>query len=149
VYLRGVKRAAGVKLVLPVPLALVPFHVFALGRQAAMVHFAFGLLSALVLREAVLLEYRRLPFAVSYVPEAKLTTHGGIYAFICLLSVYTIARLEHVALSTTSGTVTLFVLTVTSLATIRVIDVWQRRNPREVGLDEFIDPPTLRLGLMD
>jgi hypothetical protein len=149
VYLRGVKRAAVVKLVLPVLLALLPFHVFALGRQAAMVHFAFGLLSALVLREAFLLEYRRLPFAASYVPEAKITTHGGIYAFICLLSVYTVAWLEHVASSTTSGTVALFVVTVTSFAAIRVIDMWQGRNPREVDLDELVDPPTLRLGLMD
>ena len=86
-YLKGVKRAAVVKLVLPVLLALLPFHVFALGRQTAMVHFVFGLLSALVLREASLLEYRRLPFAASYVPEAKITTHGGIYAFICLVRV--------------------------------------------------------------
>jgi hypothetical protein len=149
VYLRGVKRAVAVKLVLPVLLALLPFHVFALGQKTALVHFAFGLLSALVLREAFLLEYRRLPFAANYVPEAKLTTHGGIYAFICLMSVYTVAWLEHVALSTTSGTVTLFVVTGTSFAAIRAIDMWQRRNPREVELDELVDPPTLRLGLTD
>ena len=149
VYLTGVKRAAVVKLVLPVLLALLPFHVFALGRQTAMVHFAFGFLSALVLREAVLLEYRRLPFAGSYVPEAKMTTHGGIYAFICFVSVYTVAGLEHAALSTTSGTVALLVVTVTSFAGIRGIDMWQRRNPREVELDELVDPPTLRLGLTD
>jgi hypothetical protein len=89
VYLRGVKRAAVVKLVLPGLIVLVPFHVFALGRQTALVHFAFGLLSALVLREASLLEYRRLPFAANYVPDASITTYGGIYLFICLFSVYT------------------------------------------------------------
>jgi hypothetical protein len=149
VYLRGAKRAAVVKLVLPVLLALLPFHVFALGRHTAMVHFAFGLLSALVLREASLLEYRRLPFAGSYVPEAKITTHGGTYAFVCFVSVYTVAWLEHVALSTTSGTVVLLVVTVTSFAAIRGIDMWQRRNPREVELDELVDPPTLRLGLTE
>jgi hypothetical protein len=149
VYLRGVKRAAVGKLVLPVLVALLPFHVFALGRLTAMVHFAFGLLSALVLREAFLLDYRRLPFAGSYVPEAKMTTHGGIYALICFVSVYTVAWLEHLALSTTSGTVTLLAVTVTSFAGIRGIDMWQRRNPREVELDEIVDPPTLRLGLTD
>jgi hypothetical protein len=148
-YLRGVKRAGVVKLVLPALLALLPFHVFALGRQAAMVHFAFGLLSALVLRDAFLLDYRRLPFAASYVPEAKITTHGGVYAFICLTSVYTIAWLEHLALSTTRGTVALFVVTATSFAAIRAIDRWQRRDVREVELDELVDPPTLRLGLTD
>lgn len=149
VYLSGVKRAAVVKLVLPVLLALVPFHVLALGRQAAMAHFAFGLLSALVLREAFLLEYRRLPFAASYVPESKLTTYGAIYAFFCLTSVYTVAWLEHLALRTTSGSVVLFVVTATSFGALRAIDMWQRRSPREVDLDELVDPPTLRLGLTE
>lgn len=149
VYLRGVKRAAVVKLVLPVLLALFPFHLFALGRRTATVHFAFGLLSALVLREASLLEYRRLPFAGSYVPEAKLTTHGGVYAFVCFASVSTVAWLEHVALGSSGGTVALFVVTATSLAAIRGIDTWQRRRARYVELDELVEPPTLRLGLTD
>lgn len=149
VYLRGVKRAAVVKLVLPALFALLPFHVFALGRPAAMVHFAFGFLSALVLREAFLLEYRRWPFAGSYVPEAKITTHGGIYALICFVSVYTVAWLEHLALSSPGGTVALLVVTVTSFAVIRGIDMWQRRNRRAVELDELVEPPTLRLGLTE
>jgi hypothetical protein len=148
-YLRGVKRAAVVKLVLPVLLALLPFHVLALGRQTAMLHFAFGLLCGLVMREAFLLEYRRLPFAASYVPEAKITTYGGIYAFVCFVSVYTVAWVEHVALRTTRGTVALLAVSVTSFAAIRGIDIWQRRNPREVELDELVDPPTLRLGLTE
>jgi hypothetical protein len=148
-YLRGVKRAAVVKLVLPVLLGLLPFHVVALGRQTAIVHFAFGLLSAMVLREAFLLEYRRLPFAASYVPEARFTTHGAVYVFICLLGVYGGAWLEHLALRNASGTVALFVVTITSFAAIRAIDRWQRRHPREVDLDELVDPPTLRLGLTE
>jgi hypothetical protein len=148
-YLRGVKRAAVVKLVLPVLFALLPFHVVALGRQTAMVHFAFGFLCALMLRETFLLEYRRLPFAASYVPEAKITTHGGVYALICFVSVYTVAWLEHVALSTTSGTAGLLLVSATGFAAIRGIDMWQRRNPREVELDELVDPPTLRLGLTE
>jgi hypothetical protein len=84
VYLRGAKRAAVLKLVLPAQLALLPFHVIALGRQTAIVHFAFGLLSALVLREAVLLEYRRLPFAASYVPQGTIATHAGLFVFACV-----------------------------------------------------------------
>jgi hypothetical protein len=149
VYLRGVKRAAVIKLVLPALLVLLPFHLFALGRQLALIHFAFGLVSALVLREAFLLEYRRLPFAGNYVPDVRLTTYGGVYAFICLAIVYGVAWLEHVALSTTGGTVLLFVVTVTSFAAIRVIDMWQRRHSREVDLDEVVEPPTVRLGLTD
>jgi hypothetical protein len=149
VYLRGVKRAAVVKLVLPALLVLLPFHLFALGRQVALMHFAFGLLSALVLREAFLIEYRRLPFAANYVPDATITTYGGIYIFICLMGVYTVAWLEHMALRSTSGTLALFVVTLTSFVTIRAFDLWQRRNPHEVDLDELVEPPTLRLGLTD
>ena len=149
VYLKGVKRAAVVKLVLPALLVLLPFHVFALGAQVGLVHFVFGLLSALVLREASLLEYRRLPFAANYVPDAKITTYVGIYVFVWLMSVYTVAWVEHVTLRSTSGTIALFVVTLISFAAIRAIDMWQRRHPREVDLDELVDPPTLRLGLTE
>lgn len=149
VYMAGVKRAAVVKLVVPVLLALLPLHVLALGRQTAILHFTYGWLSALVLCEASLLGYRRLPFASSYVPTVNLTAFGGIYALIFLVGVCTVAWLEHLALSTTRGTAVLFVATGTILAVIRGMDVWQRRDGVEVDLDEVVDPPTLRLGLMD
>ena len=146
-YMAGVKRAAVIRLVIPVLLALLPLHVLALGREMAILHFTFGLLSALVLGEALLLEYRRLPFASSYVPTEAVTTYGGIYAFFVLIAVYTVAWLEHLALSTTRATVVLFVVTAAILAVLRGIDVWQRRNQIEGELDELVDPPTLRLGL--
>jgi hypothetical protein len=149
VYLRGVKRAAVVKLVVPALLVLLPFHLFALGRQVAVAHLAFGLMSALVLREASLLEYRRLPFAANYVPNASITTYVGPCVLGWLISVYTVAWVEHVALRSTSGTVALFVVTLTSFGAIRAIDIWQRRNAREVELDELVEPPTLRLGLTE
>jgi hypothetical protein len=149
VYLKGVKRAAVVKLVLPALLVLLPFHLFALGRQVAAVHFTFGLLSALVLREASLLEYRRLPFAANYVPNATITTYVGPCVLGWLISVYTVAWVEHVALRSTSGTIALFVVTLISFGAIRAIDMWKRRNPGEVDLDELVEPPTLRLGLTE
>lgn len=148
-YMTGVKRAAIGKLVVPVLLALLPLHVLALGRQTAIVHFTYGLLSAVVLNEAFLLGYRRLPFASNYVPTPDTSTYGGIYAFFFLIGIYTVAWLEHVALSSTRGTVVLFSVTGTILAVIRGMDVWQRRDRVEVELDELIDPPTLRLGLME
>jgi hypothetical protein len=149
VYMVGVKRAVVVKLVVPVLLALLPLHILVLGRQTAIWHFTYGLLSALVLREVFLLGYRRLPFASSYVPTVNVTTYGGIYVFIFLVGVYTVAWLEHLALSTTRGTVVLFAVTGTIVAVIRGMDVWQRRDRVEVELDELVDPPTLRLGLME
>ncbi len=139
-YMVGVKRAVVVKLVLPVLLALLPLHVVALGPQTAVLHFTYGLLCALVLNEAFLLGYRRLPFASSYVPTVDVTTYGSVYAFIFLIGVYTVAWLERLALSTTRGTVVLFVVTGAILAVIRGMEVWQRRDRVEVELDELVRP---------
>jgi hypothetical protein len=149
VYLRGVKRAALLKLVVPTLLLLVPFHWFALGRQVAVAHFAFGLLSALVLQEASLLEYRQLAFAANYVPNAKVTTYVGPWVLGWLISVYTAAWVERAALRSNTGILALFVLGLVSLGTLRAMDVWQRRTSDEVNLDEVVDPPTLRLGLTE
>jgi len=149
VYMAGVKRAAVVKLVLPVLIALLPLHVLAFGAKTAIVHLGFGVFSALVLGQAVLLGYPRLPFASSYVPTANITTHGGIYALVFLVGVNSVAWVEHLALRTPSGTSALFIVTAMMFSAVRGIEIWQRRTPREVDLDELVDPPTLRLGLME
>ena len=78
-----------------------------------------------MLGEAFLLGYRRLPFASSYVPTVDVTTHGGVYAFVFLLGVYTVAWLEHLALSTVRGTVA-------GIYALMSFTVTQRR--REIGL---------------
>jgi hypothetical protein len=149
VYLEGAKRAALVKLILPMQIALLPLHVLALGWQMAATHFAYDLLIALILVESSLLEYRRLPFASSYVPVTNLSTHGPILAIVFLGSVYTLAWLERLALSTPRGTATLFGISAIVLAVVRGVDAWQRRERADIELDEIVDPPTLRLGLME
>jgi hypothetical protein len=148
-YMDGAKRAAIVRLVVPVLLALSPLHVLALGVRPAIWHFLFGLLSAFALRDASFLGYRRLPFASSYVPSENATTYGAIYASICLVGVYTVAWLEHLALSSPRGTVVLFAVTGSILVVIRGMDAWQQRNHVEGELDELVEPPTLRLGLTE
>ena len=146
-YLAGAKRAAIVKLVVPMLVALLPLHVLAFGGRTATMHFIYGLLVALVLSEAFLCAYPRLPFASSYVPAMRITTYGPIYAFIFLACVYAVAWIERLSLSTTRGTVTLFGITVVVFVIIRGIDAWQRRDRVEGELDELVDPPTLRLDL--
>ena len=96
-----------------------------------------------------LLEYPRLPFGSSYVPATTITTHSAVYGIIVLTSVYTVAWLERLALSASRGTMVLFVSTGAIWAVTRGMDAWQRRNRTDVELDELVDPPTLRLGLMD
>jgi hypothetical protein len=96
-----------------------------------------------------LLGFRKLPFASSYVPAPNLNTLGSIYAFIFLAGVYAVAWLERFALSTTRGTVVLFVIGVGVLGFIRAVDVWRWRNRGAIELDELPDPATLRLGLAE
>jgi hypothetical protein len=98
------------------------------------------------------LDFSSAPVALlssSYVPAMKMTTHGPIYALLFLGGVYSMAWLERLALSTTRGTVMLFGITAAIWAVIRGVDAWQRRDRVEVELDELVDPPTLRLGLME
>jgi hypothetical protein len=76
-------------------------------------------------------------------------THGPIYAFIFLAGVYAVAWLERIALGTTRSTVLLFGISGTVLAVLRGIDAWQRRDRVDVELDELVELPTLRLGLME
>jgi hypothetical protein len=59
-YQEGVKRAAVVKLVLPMLIALTPVHVLMLGARTATLHFAWGLLTALIAIDAALFGYPSL-----------------------------------------------------------------------------------------
>jgi len=146
-YMVGVRRAAAVKLLLPLLLALAPLHVLALGPRGAMLHFVYGWLCALVLTEASLLGYQRLPFASSYVPVAR--THGVLDALLFVVSTFTLAWIERAALGDSTGTLALFGFTAFLFAILRVSARWRRYDPVEVELDETVEPPTLRLGLMD
>jgi len=148
-YVAGVKWAALVKLVLPVLIALLPLHMLAFGRPTAVLHFVYGFLGAIVLNDAFLLGFPRLPFASSYVPATTTTTYSAIVGLIYLVGVYTSAWIERVALSTTRGTIVLFAIMGMILVVIRGADAWQRRDRGEAELDELVDPPTLRLGLME
>ena len=113
-------------------------------------HFTYGLLSALVLGEIVLLGYRRLPFASSYVPAVNFTTYGSVYALVVL------DWRVHAGMAGEPGAghpqaVLSFCLSSRQQSgqSSAESDVWQRRERLEIELDELVDPPTLRLGLME
>ena len=78
-YLSGVKRAALVRLTLPILLALLPVHVVLLGPAVALAHFACGLLIGILLLELLLLDLRRLPFVSSFTPAENLWGWAVIY----------------------------------------------------------------------
>ncbi|MCA1563079.1 MAG: hypothetical protein LC753_03380 [Acidobacteria bacterium] len=146
-YLTGVKRAAFGGLVLPTLWLLFPLHAMALGFSLALVHLLCGLVLSLVLLEGLLLGFRKLPFASSHVPSVNLKTLGPIYLLGAFLALYGLAWLERLALETAVGIAAFLAGGIMLVATLRVIDMWQRRTRVAIELDELPPPATQRLGL--
>jgi hypothetical protein len=78
-----------------------------------------------------------------------MTIHSVVGAAALLIGVYAVARLEHLALLTTRGTIALFVVCGAAWVVVRTLDARKRRHGIEGQLDELVEPPTLRLGLID
>jgi len=97
-YLRGVKRAVLVGVILPVLLAILPLHMLALGSRVALAHFVFGLAIALLVREALLYGFQDLPFASAFQPSGNLQTAGSIYIALFLALAYGLAWVERAVL---------------------------------------------------
>jgi hypothetical protein len=146
-YLAGVKRAALVSFCLPALIGLLPVHALALGLRLAAAHFLYGLLVALVLTDLLLLGFRKPPFAASYMPTRNLTLAWPVAALLASLSLYGVAWLERLALSTTRGTVVFFVVVGTLFVTLRIVDRWQRRTRVAMELTELPESATERLSL--
>ena len=130
---------------------LLPLNVLAFGRHTALLHFAYGLLSACALERGGPAggiagcplhpaTFRR------WTPRRTAAWHALASSWLAL---YTVAWLEHAALSTTRGTAV-------SLPSPRPRG--QSSVPSTCGSGEIVskssstsssDPPTLRLGLME
>lgn len=146
-YLTGAKRAGVLLVVAPMLLALVPLHALIVGLGAALTHFVYGVLLALVVTESAFLNFRKLPFASTYVPSGTLATRGAVYALLFGAIVYGIAWIERLALGSRGRTLWLFAATGALLVVLRATDLWQRQTRLPVELDELAEPPTQRLGL--
>jgi hypothetical protein len=136
-FLTGVKRAAVVALALPTLLAWLPLHLWLLGARAALAHFAFGLLLALLLLDALLLGFRRLPFTFGYTPNGNLRFLGPLYILAFATATYLISRAEQLALASTSSTIAFLAVMVTLVAAIRALHRWSRHEEVEIEFDEM------------
>ena len=145
-YLAGVKRAALVRLTLPILAVLLPVQVLLLGPAVAAAHFACGLLLAMLLMELLLLNLRRLPFVSSFTPPENLAGWAVIYLLMFLGSVYAIAWTERFAFAR-GGTGVLLAGTVAAVGAAHGVDAWMRRNRVAIDLEELPAPPTQRFDL--
>ncbi len=94
-FLAGVKIAAVVALVMPALAVLLPLFVFVLGPQRALLHAALGLAGAIVLLEALMLNYDKVPFTCTYVPSENMKALAPIYAIAFLIGAARFARMEN------------------------------------------------------
>lgn len=143
-FLAGVKLAAVVTLVLPTLIVLLPFFAGVLGVPLALAHAALGLAGGIVLLEALMVGYDKVPFTCTYVPDENMKALAPLYAIAFLVGASMFARLESRALFEGHAMTAVIVLTV-AYAVIRAISETRRRPP-QVEFDEA--PATVqRLGL--
>jgi hypothetical protein len=133
-FVAGVKRAAIVALVLPALAIFLPLFAFVMGWPAAAMHAGLGLAGAVVLLEALMVSYDKVPFTCTYLPSENMKALGPIYALAFIIGASAFARMQLSALVSGDATRVLLVLAVV-FAACRLMSVKRHRLP-QVEFDE-------------
>jgi hypothetical protein len=143
-FLFGVKCAAIFALAIPAIAALLVFFGSVLGVRLALLHALIGLAGAIVLLDALMLSYDKVPFTCTYLPSENMKALVPIYALAFLIGASMFARMQYDALHG-AGAMALVTTLAVLFAVIRVASVRRARLPSI----EFDEAPTtfLRLGL--
>jgi hypothetical protein len=143
-YLAGVKRAAIVGAVFPGLAIVFPLYAFVLGPWLACAHALLGAAGGVVMVEALLLRYRRVPFVCSYMPDEKMKALAPLYVLLFVLGMSAFARTELAALESVAGTVALLGALVATCLGLR----WAAARGTSAPIEFNEAPPTaLRLHL--
>jgi hypothetical protein len=148
-HVRGARAALVIAGVLPVVLLLLPLHVLLWGPLTALAHFAFAMAAGMLLAEAVLIGFRKVPFTCPYSPpigHVRLLWPVGLVAFTTFS--YTVAALEAAALRAPALYAgTMVVLVGATFATARWRESLIQEPPALIFEEEEEDAPvTLQLG---
>jgi hypothetical protein len=148
-FLVGVKRAALVAFVAVPLILLLPLHVFLLGVVTAVAHTLFASCFAMLALDALLLSYRKFPFACSYVPveNPKIVWPAALVSL--LLVTYGYAALERWALQLPTRTTALAAGLVAMVLFVKALDRLWRRERRPVVFDDRPRQATQRLDLFE
>jgi len=143
-FVSGARRAAFVALVVPVLLAVFVLDAVVLGPWLALEHAGFGAAGALVVLEALMLSYDKVPFTCSYVPNENMKALGPLYLLMFVIGAYWFASTESAALIAQTP---IWLVTVLAgiFATLRVFSL-SRRRLAAVDFDE-VPASTQKLGL--
>ena len=111
-FVSGVRRAAILALVLPSLAILFPLFVFVLGPAQALAHAALGLAGAIVLLEALMASYDKVPFTCTYLPSENMKALAPVYAIVFIAGASWFAQMQNTALRTGDPTRVLATLAV-------------------------------------
>lgn len=141
-FVTGAKSAAIVALVLPALALQLPLFALVLGPGPALLHAGLGLAGAILLLEALLLQYDKVPFTCSYVPNENSKALVPIVTVVFFIAVSVFVRMQSAALNGRAAGV--LIALAGSFAILRLMSATRPRLPLE--FDEA--PASLqRLGL--
>ena len=143
-FVSGARRGAFVALVLPALLAVLVLDTVVLGPALALEHAAFGAAGAVVLLEALMLSYDKVPFTCSYVPNENMKALGPLYLLMFMVGAFWFAGMESAALMAQTP-VWLMTVLAGVFAVLRGLSL-SRRRLAAVDFDE-VPASTQKLGL--
>jgi hypothetical protein len=143
-FATGARRAAFVGLVLPTLAGVFVVDAMLLGPWLAAQHAALGAAGGIVLLEALMLGYDKVPFTCSYLPNENMKALGPLYLLMFIIGASTFASMESAAITTQSFGQLITVLVV-SFALMRGFSSTRHRL-MPVDFDE-VPASTQKLGL--
>jgi hypothetical protein len=146
-YIGGVRKAVVLIGIVPLCGLLLPVYALLWGWKAGCVHIAFGFTIALLLMEALLAGFAKLPFTCSYVPgKANMKSLWALYVFAFVVYVSLFSGAELLILEEPRRLVWLFVF-----AAICKAGFWfyRRRIPAEELAIVFDERPAPAVQTLD
>jgi hypothetical protein len=101
-FVTGARRAAFVGLVAPALAAVFVLDAVILGPWLAFQHAALGAMGSIVLLEALMLGYDKVPFTCSYVPNENMKALGPLYLLMFMIGALSFAKMESAAITAQS-----------------------------------------------
>jgi hypothetical protein len=144
-YLAGSRRAAVVALVLPALAVVYPLVALVAGPRSALLHAAVGFAGALLVLEALLLGYDKVPFTCSYVPDESLKALVPIYILGFLIGSAIFAGIQQRVIDSPRESLIVVALLLTAAVVLRLVSRWRAT----LGPIQFDEAPeaTQQLGL--
>jgi hypothetical protein len=148
--LNGSRRAMMYFCIAPLFIALSPFYFLLWSPAVALAHLAFSVVVSILLVEALLFDFWKLPFTCSYSPgSANITVLWAVYWFAFTTFAYSMASLESWMVGHSLRMVSFYA----SAAGIWAGFVWQKKKWDRVGFtlmfEDAPDPVVRTLGLSE